>query len=75
MAFAANTMVLVIGTMAFVTIPMVETSDTTVMVAKKLVLVAKTMVSKVFTIGILIGKQSFANPQLVFFGVPARSHQ
>jgi hypothetical protein len=54
---------------------MVETSDTTVMVAKKLVLVAKTMVSKVFTIGILIGKQSFANPQLVFFGVPARSHQ
>jgi hypothetical protein len=56
---------------------MVETSDTTVTVAKKMVLVAKTMVCKVLTIGYLIIpsiKQSFANPQLVFFGALARSH-
>jgi hypothetical protein len=40
-------------------------------------LVSKTMVCKVLTIGYLIItpiEQSFANPQLVVFGAPARSH-
>jgi hypothetical protein len=72
--FFANTMVSVIGTMVFVTIAMVPTSETTVMVEKKMVLVALTMAYKVLTIGFVIIEQSFANPKLVVFGAPARSH-
>ena len=48
--------------------------NTMVTAAKKMVSVAPTMVCKVLSIGVLIVKQSFANPQLVVFGVPARSH-
>jgi len=55
-----NTIVSAIGTM--------------VAAAKKMVSVAPTIVCKVLSIGFML-EQSFANPQLVVFGDPARSHR
>ena len=69
----AKTMVSVIGTMLCVKNTMVPTSEPTITAAKKRVSVAPTMVCKVFSIGVSIVEQSFANPKLVFLELqPAR---
>jgi membrane protein insertase Oxa1/YidC/SpoIIIJ len=70
----ARTMVAVIGTTVCVKNTIFPTSETTVTAAQKMVSVAPTMVCKVLSIGVLIVEQRFANPKLVFFGAPARSH-
>jgi hypothetical protein len=63
-----------IATMVCVKKTMVPTSETTVTAAKKTVSVAVTMVCKVLSIGFMIIEQRFANPNLLFFGAPARPH-
>jgi len=70
----AETMVFGIDTMVCVKNTIFPISETTVTAAQKTVLVAPTMVCKVLSIGFLIVGQSFANPKLVFWGAPTRSH-
>ena len=70
----ANTTVSGIGTMVCMNNTIVPTSETTVPGAKKMVSAAPTMVCKVLTIGFRVIERSFANPKLVIFGAPARSH-
>ncbi len=53
---------------------MVPTSETMVTATQEMMSFAPTMVCKVLYIGFLVTEQSFANPKLVLFGAPARSH-
>jgi hypothetical protein len=70
-----ETMVFEMGTLVWEMKTMVSKPETTVRASKKMMSVARIMVYKVLSIVFLIVEQSFANPKMVYFAAPARSHQ
>lgn len=70
----AKTIVPGMGTLVCLKNTVVPTLELTIMAAKKTVSVAWTIAGRVLSIVSLISGQGFVNPQLVFWGAPARSH-